>query len=82
MTLSEYKRTLYAEWGYSKQAFLHLLYVDYNDYSAFFAQLPKPDSSHGFPWRETPSRYGQVSRISLGGCYAKLHIEEINVAYK
>ena len=60
-----YKRTLYAEWWYLKQTYLHWLYVNKNDWANFFAILPKPDSSHGFPWKETQSRYGQFADDSI-----------------
>lgn len=56
-----YKRTCYAEWWYAKQTFFHWLYINKNDWANFFALIPKPDSSHGFPWKETPSRYAQFS---------------------
>lgn len=56
-----YRRTLYAEWWYSKQTFLHWVFVNKSDWSNFFAILPKTDSSHGFPWKETQSRYAQFA---------------------
>ena len=56
-----YKRTMYAEWWYMKQTFLHWMYVNKSDWANFFALLPKPDSSHGFPWKQSPSRYGQFA---------------------
>ena len=56
-----WKRTLYAEWWYMKQTYLHWFYVNKSDWANFLSILPKPDSSHGFPWKETPSRYSQFS---------------------
>jgi hypothetical protein len=69
-----YKRTLYAEWWYMKQTYFHWLFVNKSEWSAFFGLLPKPDSSHGFPWKETQSRYNQFSEDSpnsdgFGGWY-------------
>lgn len=60
-----YKRTVYAEWWYMKQTFFHWLYLNKSDWANFFALLPKPDSSHGFPWKETPSRFSQFAEDTL-----------------
>lgn len=77
--LRVYKRTMYAEWWYSKQTFLHSLYTTNVDVANMFAILPKPDSSHGFPWRETPSRYGQMAEDTpnsdgFGGWYTYIWV--------
>lgn len=56
-----FKRTVYAEWWYMKQHFLYWSYVNKSEWANFFALLPKPDSSHGFPYKETPSRYAQLA---------------------
>ena len=60
-----FKRTSYAEWWYLKQTNLHWLFVNKNDWANFFCILPKPDSSHGFPWKETQSRYGQFAEDTI-----------------
>lgn len=60
-----YKRTLYAEFWYMKQTLLHWIYINKSDWGNFFGLLPKPDSSHGFPWKETPSRYAQFADDSI-----------------
>ena len=56
-----FKRTVYAEWWYMKQHFFYWAYVNKSEWANFFALLPKPDSSHGFPYKETPSRYAQLA---------------------
>ena len=56
-----YKRTCYAEWWYLKQHGLYWLYVNKSEWANFAALLPKPDSSHGFPYKDTPSRYAQFT---------------------
>lgn len=55
------KRTMYAEWWYFKQTWIYWFYTNKNDWANFFAILPKPDSSHGFPYKYTPSRYAQLA---------------------
>jgi hypothetical protein len=52
---------MYAEWWYLKQHNLHWMYVNKPEWASFFALIPKPDSSHGFPWKYTPSRYAQFA---------------------
>lgn len=56
-----WKRTFYAEWWYLKQHWLHWLYVNKSEWANALALIPKPDSSHGFPYKETPSRYAQIA---------------------
>ena len=56
-----WKRTMYAEWWYLKQYYLHWLYVNKSEWANSLAIIPKPDSSHGFPYKETPSRYAQIA---------------------
>lgn len=60
-TVRVFKRTVYAEWWYIKQHFFYWMYINKSEWGNFFALLPKPDSSHGFPYKETPSRYAQLA---------------------
>jgi hypothetical protein len=39
--------------------------VNKNNWANFAGILPKPDSSHGFPWKETQSRYGQFAEDNI-----------------
>lgn len=84
--LRVYKRTLYAEWWYMKQSYLHSLYINHSDLANFFALIPKADSSHGFSWRETPSRYGQFAEDTpnsdgFGGWYTYIWVGSATVFY-
>ncbi|CAG9315152.1 unnamed protein product [Blepharisma stoltei] len=74
-----WKRTMYAEWWYLKQYYLHWVSVNKADWANFFAILPKTDSSHGFPWKETPSRYAQFGEDTTnsdgyGGWYTYIWV--------
>jgi hypothetical protein len=60
-----FKRTALAEVYYLKQTVLHWIFVNKNDWANFFAILPKTDSSHGFPWKETQSRYAQFAEDTI-----------------
>jgi len=60
-SLRVWKRTMYAEWWYVKQQNLYWLYIEKPEWANFLAIPPKTDSSHGFPWKNTPPRYSQFA---------------------